>query len=67
MFNTTPVTTPLLELFESTCTDTVLPTRLLAWSIASEEEDWVACCNELNCAICAAICVSDCGFIGSWY
>ncbi len=33
--------------------------------IESEEDIWLACVKEVNCAICAAMSVSDCGFIGS--
>ena len=62
---TTPCTTPLAVSFVSTCNDTVLPTRLFAWIIASDEDDACDAVNELNCAICAAMSVSDCGFIGS--
>ena len=49
----------------SVCTVTVLPMRLLACSMASDDdiaEDWV---SEVNCAIWAAMAVSDCGFVGS--
>jgi len=56
---------PLAVWVESTWIVTVLPTRLFAWIIASDADDCVACCNEVNCASCAAMAVSDCGFIGS--
>ena len=65
LLSTTPVTTPFAVVCESTCTVTVLPTRLFACIIASDEVDWVACCNEVNCASCAAMSVLDCGFNGS--
>ena len=67
LFRTTPVTTPVAEFCESIWTVTVLPTRLFACIMASDEVDWVVCCNVVNCAIWAAISVSDCGFMGSWY
>lgn len=65
LLKSTPVTTPVAELFASICTVTVLPMRLLACIIASDPVDWVACCKVANCAICAAISVSDWGFNGS--
>src|ERR1039458_5189482 len=65
-------TTPLAVVVSFTCNVTVLPNRPSAcetccWvSIEAMFVDIVlVCCNEVNCAICAAICVSDCGFIGS--
>src|SRR6202012_2028704 len=46
---------------------TVLPIRLLAWSMANEPDMALDCWSEVNWAIWAAICVSDCGFSGSWF
>jgi hypothetical protein len=64
----TDCTTPLVESpFESVDTVTVLPIRLLAWSAESEEDIAVDCVKDVNCAICAAMSVSDCGSIGSWF
>ena len=45
----------------------MLPIRLLACNIESEDDIALDCVSEVNCAICAAICVSDCGFSGSWF
>ena len=62
----TEVTMPLaVSPVESVCTVTVLPIRLLAWSAESEPDIAVDCVSEVNCAICAAMSVSDCGLIGS--
>jgi hypothetical protein len=53
-------TTPLaVSPLASVCTVTVLPIRLLAWSIESEADMAEDCVSEVNCAICDAISVSD--------
>ncbi len=52
---------------ESNCSVTVLPIKLLACNIDSEDDMSLDCWSAVNCAIWEAICVSDCGFIGSWF
>ena len=63
----TPVTTPeVSELLPGvTCTMTEVPMRLFACNIESEDDICVLAVNVENCAICDAICVSDCGLDGS--
>lgn len=50
---------------ESVWMVTVLPIKLFACNIESEDDIALDCVNEVNCAICDAMSVSDCGFNGS--
>lgn len=53
-------TTPLVVLLElESWTVTVLPIRLLACMAVSDEDIALVWVNDVNCAICDAICVSD--------
>ena len=64
----TPVTVPLVVLLEfGICTVTVVPIRLFACICDSDEDIALVCDSEVNCAICDAISVSDCGCNGSWF
>ena len=64
--NRTAWTTPVSVFFEfGCCTITVAPIKLLACIAESDVDIALVCDKDVNCAICAAICVSDCGWSGS--
>lgn len=66
--STTEDTTPLVVLLEfASCNVTVLPIRLFACMADNDEDIALVWVNDVNCAICDAMSVSDSGFKGSWF